>query len=471
MLRTISIAFTTVVLLANLSFAETTHHAYAIHIVDDQTARGVPLVEIRTVSNVTFLTDSAGYVAIDDPALMDRKVFFTITSHGYEFPADGFGMHGVALDLKPGGEITLKIKRHNLAERLYRVTGEGIYRDSVMLGKPVPIAEPLLSGQVTGQDSTLNVVYHGKLWWFWGDTMRQSYPLGHFSTAGATSELPGHGGLDPAVGVNLKYFVDENGFSRPMVPATGGELHWIDGVITLKDDDGHERMLAVLMRLKSMNEILARELIVFNDERGTFDTLKVLDLKSPFHLGGHPFRHKVDGVEYIYCGQAAPNIRVKGDWKSVIDPAAYESYTENKSVWSWGKQELKADETMKLRDITTGESFEAHYGSVCWNAYRNKWVMIVVQRGGKSSFLGEVWYAEADAPEGPWKDARKILTHDRYSFYNPVQHPEFEQEGGRYIYFEGTYATTFSKEENPTPRYDYNQMMYRIDLSEFAKAK
>ena len=96
--------------------------------------------------------------------------------------------------------------------------------------------------------------------------------------------------------------------------------------------------------------------------------------------------------------------------------------------------------------------------------------MIVVQRGGKSSFLGEVWYAEADAPEGPWQDARKILTHDRYSFYNPVQHPLFDQDGGRTIYFEGTYSTTFSRENDPTPRYDYNQMMYRLDVAALVKA-
>ena len=441
-------------------------HPFAIQMVDDRTGRGVPLVELKTVSNVAFWTDSAGYAAIDDPALLGRKVFFSVSSHGYDFAADGFGMHGTAIDLVPGGEKTLKIKRINLAERLYRVTGEGIYRDSVILGKPVPISEPLINGQVTGQDSAMTAVYRGKIWWFWGDTMRQSYPLGHFSMAGATSDLPGAGGLDPAVGVNLKYFVDKDGFSRPMVPAIGGELHWIEGLITLKDDQGHERMIATLARLKSMSEVLGRELVVFNDDKGTFDTLKKIDMKSPVRLTGHPFRHTVDGVEHIYSGESAPNVRVKADWKSVIDPREYEAYTQVKSTWAWRKNAVPSGEPLKLRDIETKKIFEAQYGSVCWNAFRHKWVMIVVQRGGKSSFLGEVWYAEADAPEGPWLDARKILTHDRYSFYNPVQHPKFDQEGGRIIYIEGTYATTFSRDGNPTPRYEYNQMMYRLDVSE-----
>jgi hypothetical protein len=80
--------------------------------------------------------------------------------------------------------------------------------------------------------------------------------------------------------------------------------------------------------------------------------------------------------------------------------------------------------------------------------------------------LGEVSYAEADAPTGPWTTARKIVTHDKYSFYNPKQHPYFDQEGGRIIYFEGTYTKTFSGNEQGTPRYDYNQIMYRLDLSD-----
>ena len=72
-----------------------------------------------------------------------------------------------------------------------------------------------------------------------------------------------------------------------------------------------------------------------------------------------------------------------------------------------------------------------------WNAYRQRWIMIATQIHGTSN-LGEVWYAEADTPLGPWTYARKIATHERYDFYNPKQHPYFDQNGGRLIYFEGT---------------------------------
>ena len=79
---------------------------------------------------------------------------------------------------------------------------------------------------------------------------------------------------------------------------------------------------------------------------------------------------------------------------------------------------------------------------------------------------GQIWYAEGDTPVGPWVYARKVVTHDRYSFYNPTQHPFFDQEGGRVIYFEGTYTEAFSGNIEKTPRYDYNQVMYRLDLAD-----
>lgn len=37
--------------------------------------------------------------------------------------------------------------------------------------------------------------------------------------------------------------------------------------------------------------------------------------------------------------------------------------------------------------------------------------------------------------------------------------------GGRVIFFEGTYTHTFSGNPEPTPRYDYNQVLYKLDLA------
>ena len=116
-------------------------------------------------------------------------------------------------------------------------------------------------------------------------------------------------------------------------------------------------------------------------------------------------------------------------------------------------------------DVDSGETIQLHRGSVNWNPYRNRWVMIACQRGG-SSHLGEIWYSESTAATGPWRRAKKVLTHDQYSFYNPVHHLHFDQADGRVIYFEGTYTNMFSGNKQQTPRYNYNQIMYRLDLSD-----
>ena len=182
---------------------------FAIQVVDRQTGRGVPLVELRTTNLIRHFTDSQGIVAFHEPGLMDREVFFFVESHGYEVPKDGFGYRGVRLRTTPGTTAVVKIDRLNIAERLYRVTGQGIYRDSVLTGRPVPLKNPVLNGQVMGQDSVFTCLYRGRIFWMWGDTGKPSYPLGNFAMSGAVSDLPGHGGLDPSVGVDLEYFVGQ----------------------------------------------------------------------------------------------------------------------------------------------------------------------------------------------------------------------------------------------------------------------
>src|SRR5438093_8764182 len=84
------------------------HNQYfRITVVDNQTHRGVPLVELKTVDGTRFYTDSNGCVAFGEPALMDRDVFFSVKSHGYEFPRDGFGIAGKPLHTSPGGDAEL----------------------------------------------------------------------------------------------------------------------------------------------------------------------------------------------------------------------------------------------------------------------------------------------------------------------------------------------------------------------------
>ncbi|MBV9468440.1 MAG: hypothetical protein JOZ57_04295, partial [Abitibacteriaceae bacterium] len=95
---------------------------FKITVVDEATGRGIPLVELKTTGDVRYYTDSNGIVAFYEPGLMGQNVFFLLKSHGYEFPADNFGYRGTALKVTEGGSAVLKMKRLNIAERLYRIT-------------------------------------------------------------------------------------------------------------------------------------------------------------------------------------------------------------------------------------------------------------------------------------------------------------------------------------------------------------
>ena len=320
---------------------------------------------------------------------------------------------------------------------------------------------------------------------------------------GATSELPGQGGLDPDVGVNLTYFLDDRGFARPTAPLPGDGPTWISGLIVLNDRENRERMFANYVKIRKVLEVYQHGLVEFHPETHRFEKIAQFP-DAADHPGdyptGHPFLFRDRGVLYLYYANPYPLIRVPADPDRLRNPLSFEAFTclrpgtsrasafldrgpDGSLHYAWKRntqvlpQDLQntlissgrikpREGLLNLRDVDTGKAVLGHGGSVYWNAYRDRWVMIAVESFGSTSFLGEVWYAEADTPLGPWVYARKIVTHDKYSFYNPKQHPMFDKDKGRIIYFEGTYTTTFSGNDNPTPRYDYNQVMYRLDLSD-----
>lgn len=456
---------------------------FVIRVVDEATGRGVPLVELRTTSGVSHHTDNAGVIALDESG----RRFFLVESPGYEAPAGGFGIRGLALDPRPGAEAVIRIRRLQVAERLYRITGEGLYHHSVRAGLPTPLRRPLLNAGVTGQDSAMVLLHRGKLHWFWGDTNLAGRALGHFGTATATSEFPGR----PDAGIDLDYAVDREGLSRPTFDLGRPGPVWAHGGFVLKDPEGRERILTQYERVKDLGHRLELGIAVFDDETRRFQPITQLDLNEKRHPFGQAFR----SGDHIYFAAPYPLLRVRARWEDVLDPTRYEAFTcltanssierdaSGKASYAWRKGAVPVDPDLQEKLIRAGrltpeeawirtvdasgeKPIRLHRGSVRWNAFRSRWIMIATRIYGDESILGEVYYAEAPAPEGPWRRAVKIAGHGRYSFYNPAHHDFFDQEGGRLIYFEGTYTMTFSKATAPTPLYDYNQIMYRLDLSD-----
>jgi hypothetical protein len=394
---------------------------FVIRVTDEQTGRGVPLVELKLSNEVSYWTDSAGVAAFDEPSFEGLDVFLQIRSHGYAFANETLMGRGVVVKVERGAQRELQVRRTMIAERLYRLTGEGIYRDSVLAGLPVPMKEPLLNGKVLGQDTASAAIYRGKLFWIWGDTIGPAY--WNFHVAGATSDLSD----DPAVAVNYHYFTEDTGRAKEMLPSKKKGMVWIEGLIPLKDPNGQERLNATYTRQDGLKFPDECGLALFDDELQQFKPWKQFPCRKG-HVSSHPFLH--DGYWYLY-----PNLRVPNDWHAIQDPQR------------WEERDVKLP-------VGAGRP-----SCVVWNEYRQHWLLL-------SENFGDVFYAEAPQPEGPYGDAVKIVHHDNYNFYNVVTHPFFNQDGGRTIYFEGTYTDAFTGAKVKTPRYNYNQIMYRMRLDD-----
>lgn len=490
--------------------------AFRISVVDPDIGRGIPVVELRTNDGRSFFTDSAGVIAIVDPDLLGRRVFFEVRSFGYEYDQRSYGRPGLALDVAPGAAALLEMRRHNVAERLYRVTGSGIYRHSELLGDDVPLRSRHRKLVPSGMDSALATVYRGALFWIWGDTNVLSAPLGNLRATGARSELPDRGGLDPRVGIELDYLLEGRRL-RPMIEDDHAPI-WLTALRATRNAEGEERLFATYWKVEKFMTPVEQGLALFDDDAGRFRILSRYPKDAPIVPSGVVFRHAEAGQSHLYYGLY---VRSPDTAEGVRDLSSYQAYTplrlgerfpadgtldadalerdaDGNLVWDWKSSTAAIpaeawDELVRrgliapreapyrLIDVETGESLTPHGGgSIHWNEHRQRWVMIRSRAGGGESVLGEVYYFEAETPLGPWTYGQKIVTHsmpaaswDRgaesrtYSFYNPIHHPEFDRAKGREILFEGTMSVLFARSPHPRiPGYDYNQMMYGLDLED-----
>ena len=173
---------------------------FRISAVDGETGRGVPLVLIRTGDFVQQYSDSAGNVAFFEPGLMDQPVWFSVMADGYNLSSslaanpsvqvyDGPYNSGVTLNAISGGSATIVLDRVQHAERAYRLTGGGLYRDSVLTGDtaaiPPSVRERAVidfgSGSI-GQDTLQLATYRNKTLWLFG-VSTQAIPATDFQGA------------------------------------------------------------------------------------------------------------------------------------------------------------------------------------------------------------------------------------------------------------------------------------------------
>ncbi len=426
--------------------------ACRIVVVEKDSKWPVPLVELITTGHVRYVTDNAGVVAFDQPELMGQEVWLDIKSPGYGVGKDGFGNRGRRITPEPGKTITIEIERYSLAKRIGRLTGGGLFAESQRFGEHSDWKE---SG-IIGSDSVMCVAYQGKLLWLWGDSNIPGYPLGIFNSSGARSPQPSADMLVPPLKLPLDYFRDAKGKPRGISPLPGDGPTWVFGMLTMKDASGKERVGGYYSKIKGLLDAYEIGLTVWDDQKQEFVRHRVLWEKS----GGKPVPKSVPdgqaatwrdpaGKSWFLFGSPFPRMRCEATFEAWSDPLRWETLESQ-------------------RDITgaDGTKIRPHTGAIGWHPWRKRWVTVFMQHFGKPSGLGEIWYAEADQPTGPWGTAVKILSHENYTFYNPCLHLDWTPDGKPWLFFEGTYTTLFTDNKSPTPRYDYNQILYRLDLND-----
>lgn len=423
-----------------------------IEVVEKGTGWPVPLVELRTTHNVRLVTDNAGVIAMDLPELMGRETWFDVIGHGYEAPKDGFGYRGVRLLPESGKTLKVEVNRTIIARRLGRLTGGGLFAESQKLRRELDWRE---SG-ILGCDSVQNAVHRGRLFWAWGDTTMPHYPLGIFDMTSATTPVHPLASFEPPVRLRFDYFTDPKGTPRGVAKMPGSGPTWVSGYVSLPDKSGAPRLVGTYVKIKPPLDAYERGLCVWNDATANFELRRVLWKQSeaapkpPLAPDGHPiFWTDERGTAWLLFGNPLPTLRCAPTFEAWQEPSQWEALTPQDKLLS-----------------PDGKAVKPHTGSMAWNPWRKRWVTVFMEAFGKPSAFGELWYAEADAPTGHWGPAVKILSHDNYTFYNPRLHPEFTPEGSPILIFEGTYTMQFADRPQPTPRYDYNQILYRLDLDD-----
>jgi hypothetical protein len=328
---------------------------FRITVVDEETSRGIPCVQLKTTNNAEYWTDSAGVVAFYEPDLMDQDVFFEARTHGYRMPRGEGEFHfgGVALRTTPGGRATIALRRFNIAQRLYRMTGAGIYRDSVLLGDAVPLVEEQGKVPPMGQDGSDMALFNNRYYWFWGDTLVARFPLGVFRSVGATSELVSNGGLDPDRGVALAYLRDEGDQIRGVINLPG-KMYWYTLPRVARDRKGREHLMSDYVQIEGYMQVVERGLLEFDAKTDRFELVGKYpkDVKVGFEGNGGPaFLQTLGGKRYFYYPWPYPDVRCPADYKSQKKMEAREGFTclKEGSRFEGGASQLDRDASLRGR--------------------------------------------------------------------------------------------------------------------------
>ncbi len=517
-----------IIIFATSSFASSNPY-FGIRIVDRETHEGVPLVQLRTSNYVVNYTDSQGYVAFLESGMMNRDVWFSIMTDGYTFsegrvcqpstfhPCDS----GMKLHTTPGKIVTLYVDRTQLAERVFRLTGQGLYRDSLLLNVPAPIDDASTdTNLITGQDTLMPIKYKGLNYWFFGDTVcasdaREEGCNGHglHTVAAVSNDQFNQAPLLQYLTMNIEGIQ----WPKPVTPIGDLKMNtWTGAPFVIDVGTPHEIMYAFYFKPYSLSDNPSPDktgLVKWNDEKQEFELLTEWPVHNDLEWmkNGHQVTSfaPLDGNDgYIYISGSFVLTRVPKN--KITDFSAWEAYTPllsgsnmnhpimDPKGWGWKKGApvfQQSDETtliskgimsasqarMQVVDSVTNQPIIVDSGVVHWNAYLKKYILLFGN--------AQLYIAMSDNMMGPWNKAVKIVQHDasRSQCYNSTQIAALSDATERYVYIACTYTAMWTNDAPPSdtpnvwstclfgqnahlncapvvPRYEYNNLIYRLDL-------
>lgn len=514
---------------------------FRISVLDGATGRGVPLVQLRTGNYISLWSDNAGNIAFNEPGMMDQPVFFSVLSDGYNFTGgilpepikdDPRGTDpGIVLFTARGGNSTLFLNRTQIAQRMYRLTGGGRWRDTLLSGAALPPQAQgdratIDPGGVLGQDSVLTAVYKGQVYWMFGDSACarsaradncDSYGM---YTVGATSCLPlleGKTGsasciTDPPV---LDYINEiQGGFlhMRPMMPIPPKKRNsWAGGLTVVRRGTPDESFFAHYYKPSngggSADPDPIEGIAKWNDSARHFEPVSVWPQADNCPGLGQTVQQlsPTDAKSgYVYYAGSGVDVRVPDTLVAVgaHSCSSFEIRYENGSWHRIGHHSSSSSRPSSSSYSSGAPSRAAPYsppewlgsGSVNWNTWAQRYVFLAAgdtsalhQSAGGSMHIAFSWTLD-----GPWVNGTRIGDHNISggSCYNGLQLPSLDAEGGRIVHIACTYTAMWSntivrpwvwstclfglggehQDCSPVvPRYEYNNLVYRVDLAHLLK--
>jgi hypothetical protein len=111
--------------------------------------------------------------------------------------------------------------------------------------------------------------------------------------------LPEKGGFDPSVGIDLKYFTDKSGFSRPMIAMEEPGVKWLSGIMTVRMRMGKRSWWRDMIGARDWGSDMSRGLWFTTMRRKIFEKAMALKKNEPLYPDGVPVKVSVGEEDFI----------------------------------------------------------------------------------------------------------------------------------------------------------------------------